>query len=552
MRKMPLLLAAVFLLSHNAFGLAAGRPESKSYLYYGTVDTYLHNVGRTGESLTIVAPDYFEVASDGGLRHTKTPDRYFVERMHDAGIRVIPFVSNHWSRENGRAALGNADAVVRELVRLVEEYNFDGVDIDFENLNRDDRAAFTAFMRLLRSALPPDRSVSVCVAANPWGIQSGWQGQYDMRALGEICDIVFLMTYDNHYSGDPVPGDVAGLPFIERSIVQALKEVPASKLMMGVPFYGRYWIEGEETGGKALTVADIYRLTQTYPSRVWYDEATDSARALMTIPQGESASGLWGGKTLRPGVYDIWYENERSLERKLALVRKYGLRGVGSWALGQEPETFWPGYSRWLTGLPFADICGHWSEGAVAELYDLGIVSGVSEDAFAPQRAVTRAELCVMLCRLLGIGPEAAAPDHAADIRGHWAEGYLAAAVRSGLLAGYGDGLFRPSAEVTRREAAVLVAKAIRTTDAVGFNQTVFPDVPRESWAYEAVTALFADNVICGYPDGSFRPEGSLTRAEAASIVRRALDFPRNEFSAARRMRTGDPQEQESRPIEPR
>lgn len=532
MRKLLSLLAAVLAVAAQSSAFAAGTVDSMSYLYTGGTTNFLNNVSRTKESLSIVAPDYFEVTSDGKLKNTKTPDKFFVESMHHAGIQVVPFVSNHWSREAGRAALANANTIASRLAELVEEYGFDGLDIDIENLNQNDRTAFTSFMRTLRNKLPGDKSLSVCVAPNPWGITTGWQGQYDMKALGEICDKVFIMTYDNHYDGDTVSGDVAGLPFIEKSVKQALKDVSASKLMMGVPFYGRYWIEGEETGGKALIISDIYNLTRVYPSTVWYDGSVDSARARMTITEGDVAAGLWGGKKLKAGIYDIWYENETSLEKKLALVKKYNLRGVASWALGQEPEVFWDNYKKWLYELPFTDIYGCWFEPCVTRLYEQGLVSGVSDSKFAPNQGITRAEVCVILCRLLGIAPDESLSGIPEDIKGHWAQGYLTAAIRSGLLAGYEDGLFRPSAKISRQEMAALIAKVIVTGNTIDYNEPVYSDVTRDGWANNAIVALSVHEVISGYPDGTFRPFGTLTRAEAASMIDKIIDFPKNSFTA--------------------
>ncbi len=528
MRKVILFFTAFFIIASQTPITSAASIESMSYLYMGGTANFLNNVSRTREGLTVVAPDYFELTADGKLKYTKAPDKYFVESMHSSGIRVVPFLSNHWSREAGRAALGNAYSIAAQLASLVDEYGFDGIDVDIENLNQNDREAFTNFIRALRSKLPRNKTLSVCVAPNPWGISTGWQGQYDMKALGEICDSVFIMTYDNHYDGDPVPGDVAGLPFIEKSIQQALKDVPASKLMMGVPFYGRYWIEGEEVGGKALIISDIYNLTSVYPSTVWYDTTADSARATMTISEGDVAAGLWGGKKLKAGVYDIWYENETSLAKKLGLVKKYNLKGVASWALGQEPEVFWDNYKIWLFGIPFTDVSGGWYEPSVTDLYEKGIVSGVTEEEFAPNESITRAEVCVMLCKLLGISSVDQASNTMKDIHGHWAQGYLTAAVNRGLFSGYGNGELRPDSIISRQEMAALTCKIVPCGNVIDFNERIYSDVPRDSWANDAIIGLSVHSIFSGYTDGTFRPLGTLTRAEAASVINKVSEFPRS------------------------
>ena len=537
-RVLTLCLASFTALTLVPQGKAERTIESLSYLYIGGTANFLNNINRTRENLTTVMPDYFEVTPDGNVIQTKKPDKHFIETMNASGIKVIPYLSNHFDREKGRAAMKNGPVIAAQLAEWTREYGYDGLDVDIENLNQDDRAAFTAFMRLLRDALPRDKTLSVCVAANPRGLTTGWHGQYDMKALGKICDTVFVMTYDDHYDGDSVPGAVAGLPFIEASIKKALLNVPAQKLMIGVPFYGRYWIEGQERGGKALTVSDINNLVSRYESTLWYDKTADSARAVMTISEGDVASGLWGGKKLQPGAYDIWYENEQSLEKKLALVRKYNLKGIGSWALGQEPEQFWINYKRWLYGYKFVDVAGSWFEPSVIRLYNSGIVSGISDTQFAPYLEITRAEAVTLLCKILGL--EQSDFPVPADSKGHWAQGYIAAALAHGLASGLPDGSFAPNAPITRQEMAVLTAKAIQTETAIDYGERVFSDVERGSWSNDAIITLSVYNIVAGYPDGTFKPGNKLARAEAASIIDKIVDFPKNPALYSRR-RTQEP-----------
>ncbi len=531
------LLAAVLAVSVLAGSagdaMAAKSIESISYLFAGNTSIYTHNVGRTKENLTSVCPDYFEVSSRGTLIKTREPDPLFIETMHASGVRVVPFVSNHWVAEAGRAATQNAELIGAQLSLWMAQYGFDGVDIDIENLNHNDREAFTAFMRTLRRCLPKGAYLSVCVAPNPWGISKGWQGQYDMAALADICDTVFLMAYDDHYDGDANPGAVAGLPFVEKSVVQALKTVPASKLVLGVPFYGRYWIKGNATGGKALTVSDIGNLTARYESTVWYDGVQHCARASMVIKPSDVSQGLWGGKKLAAGTYDIWYENDASIEKKLSLIKKYNLKGAGSWALGQEPETLWKGYRKWLYGLPFNDIESHWAEPAIARVHNLGIVSGTGGDTFSPNENLTRAQACVLLCKMLDIKPMESAPYVPADIQGHWAEGYMLSAIYRRLFEGYPDGTYRPSEPVTRQEMAALIEKTLHLPETIDFNQKLFTDVNPQSWSNRAIITLAVYNVVSGYTDGSFRPLDTVLRAEAVSMIDKIAELPKKDFPMA-------------------
>ncbi|MDR3278648.1 MAG: glycoside hydrolase, partial [Oscillospiraceae bacterium] len=230
----------LFALSCAAAVTPAAAYESLTYLYGSTTATYLNRVERTGDNLDIVAPDYFEVDENGDMKYTKSVDPLLIAAMHDKKITVTPFLSNHWNRANARAMLAKRAQVAAVLAGAVSQHGLDGLDIDIQNITDADRAAFSDFIRLLRAAMPQGKTLTVCVAANPYYTNIGWQGAYDYAELNKYCDHIFIMTYDESFEGGD-PGPVASYWFIETSIKYALQYVPKEKIMIGIPFYGRYW-----------------------------------------------------------------------------------------------------------------------------------------------------------------------------------------------------------------------------------------------------------------------------------------------------------------------
>ncbi|WP_209121763.1 cell wall-binding repeat-containing protein [Alkalihalobacillus sp. BA299] len=318
-----------------------------SYLYFGTTTQQVQFVDRTKGTVQVVSPSYFNLNNDGTLKLPQPFPEQFVKEMKQRGVKVVPFLSNHWNRDQGRAALQNRELLVSQIVDTINYYDLDGINVDIEGLNEDDKEAFTDLVKMLRAQLPEDKEVSVAVAANPNAWSIGWHGMYDYKALAEHSDYLMVMAYDESYQGSPQgAGPVASLPWVERSIIEVLKHAPPEKVVLGLPFFGRYWVEGEplNEGGKGITKSQVEHLIQAFNGKVSYDTQAQSPRAEVTIPSPYQL----GSRTLSPGNYTIWYENATSLQEKVKLVHKYNLKGTGSWALGQENPEIWNEYESWI------------------------------------------------------------------------------------------------------------------------------------------------------------------------------------------------------------
>ncbi|QHI72099.1 S-layer homology domain-containing protein [Aminipila terrae] len=104
------------------------------------------------------------------------------------------------------------------------------------------------------------------------------------------------------------------------------------------------------------------------------------------------------------------------------------------------------------------------------------------------------------------------------DIRGHWAESYINKAVSAGFVKGYPDGTFRPDSPVTRAEFTSMVNKALGNT---GTTSVGFSDVPYNEWFYNDVAKGISATFVGGYDDNTFRPNNAVTREEAAAMISR-------------------------------
>ncbi|MBS4008594.1 MAG: Ig-like domain-containing protein [Clostridium sp.] len=172
-----------------------------------------------------------------------------------------------------------------------------------------------------------------------------------------------------------------------------------------------------------------------------------------------------------------------------------------------------------------ADIADHWGRGSIRTLAGMGIISGFPNGSFKPNAAVTRAEFVSMLTRALALAakPKSAVRFTDAD---RWALGAIGAAAEAGLIAGYADGTFGGSRQITRAEMAAILQRVINKglvpvlptagTDFIDAN--IFP-----TWAASGIRLASTTGLLRGFQDRSFRPGGITTRAEAAAILYRLV-----------------------------
>ncbi|MEH7224649.1 LysM peptidoglycan-binding domain-containing protein [Bacillus sp. JJ1566] len=327
--------------------ITASEVVNLGYMYFGNTKEYVNTVNSTGHAVNIASPSYFDINPDGTLKLTYQVDRNFIETMHRQGIRVVPFLSNHWNRDVGRAMLANKELAAQQIADAIARYNLDGVNVDIENVTDADRANYTEFVRLLREKIPPTKEVSVAVAANPNGWMAGWHGSYDYTNLAKYADYLMIMTYDESYQGGD-PGSVASYSWVEKSIQYALaQDVAPDKIVLGIAHFGRYWMEGQSYGGFGISNTQVQTLIDRYNGTVVFDEVSKTPKAVVTIKEGDPLTFV-SGAALSPGTYTIWFENDESIAAKLGLVGKYNIRGVGNWSLGQENKSVWNSYTTTL------------------------------------------------------------------------------------------------------------------------------------------------------------------------------------------------------------
>lgn len=165
----------------------------------------------------------------------------------------------------------------------------------------------------------------------------------------------------------------------------------------------------------------------------------------------------------------------------------------------------------------FKDVpATHFAFNAIQFLSSAGIVSGRPNGDFDPNASITRGEFAKIICLAAGLTPVSGGTASFSDTSGNWAAGYIEAAKTAGLIGGYPDGTFRPNALITRAEIAKMVVGAAGF--ATNTSGAGFSDIAT-SWAKDYILTAANNGIVNGYSDGTFRPDNHATRAEASVMV---------------------------------
>jgi len=293
----------------------------------------LREIGKI-EGLDVISPTWFQIQDDQGNIINRA-DATYVEWAHQNGYKVWALFSNDFQDINATSRfLNNTDArdnAIRQILTYASLYKLDGINIDFENIYKEDRDALTQFVREITPLLR-EQGLVVSIDVNIPDGSDTWSKCYDHKALGEIVDYVALMTYDQHWAGSPVAGSVAQLSWVERNLVKVLEMVPREKLLMGIPFYIRLWQEEEVAGAvkvtnpTVLTMKGAKEVISKYDAEVKWDEE----------------SGQFYAEYKKDGkTYKMWLEDENSINLKSSLVHKYKLAGTAAWKRSDASAEIW-------------------------------------------------------------------------------------------------------------------------------------------------------------------------------------------------------------------
>ena len=312
-----------------------------------TANSYvLENIAGT-KGLTTIAPTWFSLAdTEGNISSIADPD--YVNYAHQSNLEVWAVLRDFHGGINSYdetyevlSYTSKRTKVIGQVIAEAIKTGVDGINLDFELVSSVCGEHYIQFVRELSVKC---RQNGLVFSVDNY-VPQPYNAHYDLQEQADVADYVVIMGYDEHTEGSYEAGSVASIGYLENGISEALRMVPAEKLVAGVPFFTRLWFETPKTEEELAEEAGTE--AAQYPNKV-----TSTAYGMDEAEKVLSDSGVqaaWDETTMQnyaeweadDGTYRIWLEDRQSLEAKLKVIAENNLAGVAEWSLGMEDPAVW-------------------------------------------------------------------------------------------------------------------------------------------------------------------------------------------------------------------
>ncbi|MDR0583337.1 MAG: glycoside hydrolase [Treponema sp.] len=258
---------------------------------------------------------YFGAEVDYYGKLVDVPDRRKLQAF--AGRVHLVVACNNYSLTHFVLVPDSAErkALIADLLAATKDY--DGLQIDFENIPLRDGGNFLSFLGELRAGLG-NKMFSAALRARTRKIADD---VHDYEKIKNVVDRILVMAYDEHWSTSE-PGPVASLTWCRRVAQHALDLIGREKLIMGIPFYGRAW--GDTNHSRALVYSGVEDVVnENRVTQIWRENG---------IPTFDYTA---------PVRVKVYYEDDYSLAARMEMYKSIGVGSVGFWRLGQETAAVW-------------------------------------------------------------------------------------------------------------------------------------------------------------------------------------------------------------------
>ena len=311
--------------------------------YYSEVATAPDRTNTKIDGVNVVSPAFFHLNSEGTVQaNIGESGQKYIEWAHKNGYKIWPMIQN---AGDGMLKVTSGimndynqrQNLIEQIIKMCKTYKIDGINIDFENMKKEDKDLYSRFIIELTPRMTELGLVTSVDVTAPDGGDT-WSLCFDRHVIGDVADYIVFMAYDEFGSSSSEAGPTAGYNWVKLSLDKFLKteEIDSNKIILGIPFFTRLWTIDSKGYVKSSVVAmkNINRALPTSNIERKWDEGA----------QQNYVEYLEGTNTKK-----MWIEDIDSLKTKIKLVNENNLAGIGSWAKGMENEDIWKAISEELS-----------------------------------------------------------------------------------------------------------------------------------------------------------------------------------------------------------
>lgn len=278
----------------------------------------------------------YQIREDGSL--VSINDSSLIEKAWNSNVKPFMVITNIGESGGFNSDLVSEvlynieiqDILIENVVRILNEKQYAGLDIDFEYIYPSDREAYNSFLEKVSNRIKPlGYILTTAIAPKISATQQGTLYEaHDYPVHGRIADHVIIMTYEWGYTYGP-PQAVAPIDQVERVLRYAVSAIPSQKILMGMPNYGYDWVLPYQSGTRATSLSNLQamNLAINTGSTIRFDETAQAPYFNYYDENGRR--------------HIVWFDDARSITARLKLVEKYNLGGVSYWTINRLYRTLW-------------------------------------------------------------------------------------------------------------------------------------------------------------------------------------------------------------------
>lgn len=301
------------------------------------------------KGVNVISPTWFYLNdNNGGIADIGSID--YVNYCHSQGVEVWALVSNLENSEASSTEVlthtSRRHNLVNQIISAAIQYNLDGINLDFEALNREEVG--DSYIQFVRELSIKCSNNGIVFSIDNY-VPTSYTSFYNRSEQANFADYIVIMGYDEHYAGSEEEGSVSSLGWVRQGVIDTVAEVPAEQVILGMPFYTRVWAltPDADAGDNDDPDANIlYTVSsQVYGMRSSSNLLADNGVTKQWLPE----SGQNYAEFKADGIlYKVWLEDAASAEARLKLVDEYRLAGASFWKLGFETSDVWDTIIKYL------------------------------------------------------------------------------------------------------------------------------------------------------------------------------------------------------------